>query len=168
MRMFYGRWPRAKMPERFWMKARKARGCWEWLGSLHPDGYGMFSVKRDGQWRAEKTHRIAWEIAHGRRPPRFGVIMHSCDNPKCVRPGHLRLGTQQENIADMNAKGRRNGLNGGRHRWAKMSDADAQYIKLLRALHGRQDGVVLAISRHVGVSVDAAQKVVSGRAWRHI
>ncbi len=76
--------------------------CWPWLGSKRRRGYGMISVRG----RLASAHRVAWELANGRRVPRGLVIMHRCDNPACCNPRHLIAATQKENIADMIAKGR--------------------------------------------------------------
>lgn len=81
--------------------ARRDDGCWVWLGAKDRDGYGRVMV--DG--RTMGAHRIAYEESHGPVPDGL-VVMHSCDNPSCVNPDHLRVGTQAENIQDRDAKGR--------------------------------------------------------------
>lgn len=92
--------------KRFW--SRVGRGddgeCWLWLGASNRGGYGVFNIPRirPGPLAA---HRVAYAVAHGRLPA-GRVVMHICDNPPCVNPTHLRLGTQQENQRDMIAKGR--------------------------------------------------------------
>jgi len=75
--------------------------CHEWTAHLVSSGYGGFKYKRK-QWLA---HRFTYILHHG-EIPKGKVIMHKCDNKKCVNPDHLKLGTQVENIADMVAKGR--------------------------------------------------------------
>lgn len=83
-------------------------GCWDWLGTPS-QLYGLFSVK--GQPR--KAHRISYELAYGRIPDGM-VILHRCDNPRCVRPEHLCASTQRDNVLDMDAKGRRRNQNSRR------------------------------------------------------
>ncbi len=91
---------------RFWSKVQKAEGdaCWEWTSTLFSSGYGAFKV--DDLER--QAHRVSYEMHHG--VSLFGresdLVMHSCDNPRCVNPAHLSLGTDATNIADMIAKGR--------------------------------------------------------------
>ena len=87
--------------ERFWQKVRVEDGCWEWTASRHYKGYGWFRVGD----RMEKAHRVSYLLHHGPIPEGMSVL-HKCDNPACVRPDHIFLGTQQENIADMVRKGR--------------------------------------------------------------
>lgn len=93
--------------ERFWSKVRIGDGCWEWQATRLPRGYGQFQFKLDGgKWRHHGAHRVAWMLERGPIPP--GVqVCHRCDNPRCVRPSHLFLGTAADNVRDMDRKGRR-------------------------------------------------------------
>lgn len=90
--------------ERFWSKAEVGakEDCWPWGASMNPNGYGWFRV--DG--RSQLAHRIAWRIEHGEVPAGM-CILHHCDNPSCVNPDHLFVGTQRDNIRDMDKKRRR-------------------------------------------------------------
>jgi len=88
--------------ERFWVKVAKGDGCWLWQAAKGRRGYGVFQL--DG--RARKAHQVAYELSVGPIPS-GKILLHVCDEPSCVRPSHLRPGTQKENVADMDAKGRR-------------------------------------------------------------
>lgn len=88
--------------DRFWEKVQKTDGCWLWLGAKNRKGYGDFYVSRASH---QQAHRFSWE--HHRGPiPNGKQVCHSCDEPSCVNPDHLWLGTTQENTADMLRKGR--------------------------------------------------------------
>ena len=89
---------------RFWARVRRddsEDGCWVWTGSLMTRGYGRLWVKG----RREGAHRVAYEIAYGPFDKALRVL-HHCDNPPCVRPKHLFLGTQLDNMRDAARKGR--------------------------------------------------------------
>ena len=81
----------------FWRKVSFGSGCWEWQGLTNDAGYGRY-----GQ---QLAHRVAFELMRGPVPAGF-VLMHKCDNRRCVRPGHLKPGTQAQNLVDMAKKGR--------------------------------------------------------------
>lgn len=91
-------------------------GCWNWTGTKNAKGYGRIAGEIDGQRVVENgrqmlAHRVSWMLHVGPIPQGPGahgtVVLHTCDNPGCVNPQHLRLGTQSDNVKDMIAKGRK-------------------------------------------------------------
>lgn len=93
---------------KFWMKVKKIpNGCWEWQASTNKNGYGRFQIHP----KTYKAHRISYFLIHGDIPA-DKVVCHRCDNPRCVNPFHLFLGTCKENTHDMISKGRLNRFRG--------------------------------------------------------
>lgn len=96
------------LEERFKAKYRvdAITGCWLWVGAIGAHCYGH--IKSAG--KAERAHRVSWELHNGPIPKSDGhnviCVLHKCDTPTCVNPGHLFLGTQADNMADRDAKGR--------------------------------------------------------------
>ena len=90
--------------DRWLDKVEKTDSCWNWTGVINRR-YGSFRRFLDGKWKMYKAHRYAYEYYKGEIPKGM-FVCHSCDNPKCVNPEHLWLGTQKENIQDMIQKGR--------------------------------------------------------------
>jgi hypothetical protein len=95
--------PPAEPIERFWAKVRITPGCWLWMAAVNDRGYGRFTLDRTG--KLIPAHRFAWSAENGPIPPGL-LVCHSCDNPPCVNPAHLWLGTQSDNMIDCLAKGR--------------------------------------------------------------
>ena len=91
---------------RFWAKVQKTDSCWLWTAAKNRFGYGRFMLNG----KVVRAHRVAWTLAYGQIPEGAGFhgtcVLHLCDNPMCVNPSHLVLGTQGENCRDMASKGR--------------------------------------------------------------
>lgn len=88
---------------RFWIKALPIpfHECWEWSANSYSNGYGQFQLNG----KPHLAHRIAYELVNGPIPKGL-VVRHKCDNPSCIKPEHLELGTQFDNIRDMVKRGR--------------------------------------------------------------
>ena len=146
---------------RFWEKVRIGwpNDCWLWQASTNEYGYGRFRVGA----RLVKAHRYALLAAHGRLDDERHVL-HSCDNPPCCNPRHLRLGTQAENVADMHARGRNGQPKGETHCHAKLTDDAVREIRRLLAGGVRQREIAAAY----GVAAQQISEIKLDKAWRHV
>lgn len=163
--------------KRFWDKVKKTDQCWLWLGGKDKKGYGKFSVgpshKEDGTRRNSmvSAHRFSYELEGGSIPsgPGFhGVcVLHSCDNPSCVRPSHLFLGTNADNVHDMDTKGRRITVakKGSGHANAVLDEDSVKEI----VRKNRYEGISQAqLSRDYGVCASTVNHIFTGRLWGHL
>lgn len=142
--------------EFFESRVRKGDGCWEWQGSIKDNGYGRMDRGR-GQVLA---HRFAFEVFVGAIPPEM-FVCHHCDNPSCVRPDHLFLGTSLDNARDAAAKRRMRG--GPRHTGAMLSWDDVDMIRRIEPSGHRE---VDALAEELGVSRGAVYRVLGRRTYR--
>ena len=115
-----------KHTKRFWSKIprRETNQCWEWTGSKNRKGYGYITIAK----RHFAAHRLAWELTIGAIPPGL-CCCHHCDNPGCVNPAHLFLGTHDDNMADCKAKNRQ--TQGSRNPASKLLESDVLEIRTL-------------------------------------
>lgn len=153
----------------FWRKVDigEPNDCWEWTGHRDRQGYG----------RAMKSflaHRGSFELAHGPIPEGL-CVLHRCDNPPCVNPAHLLLGTKRDNAQDAIAKGRWAPQMLPEHRHvhtlacahpgAKLSADD---VRLLRALYAAGGESYRSLAARFGVSKRAVEAVLSGETWKYV
>lgn len=148
---------------RFWAKVLKLdSGCWEWQAA-RLNGYGVFHP-RHGQTCG--AHRFSFELENGAIPNGLHVL-HKCDNPPCVNPTHLFLGTQQDNNADCRKKGRfRVGARkrGEAHKWAT-----TKVHQVLAARRLRVEGLSYSqIAKELGLRRAHVIKLVKRQSWAHI
>lgn len=94
------------LEDRFLQKVLKTENCWEWIGSKIPNGYGKIMVKIEKKkYKYQYAHRVSYEIYIGKINNNL-CVLHRCDNPSCVKPEHLFLGTQKDNMEDRERKNR--------------------------------------------------------------
>jgi len=146
---------------RFFSHVVKDGDCWVWTGCQHKFGYGRFRTPAATVY----AHRWAYELWHG-PVPAGKYVLHSCDNPPCVNPDHLRAGSQAENFQEAVDKGRfdyaaRKMPVGEQHHAAKLTEAD---VRAIRAAAGsqRQIGVMY------GISQAAVHNIRARKTWQHV
>lgn len=114
---------RSQTIERFWSLVKKTKTCWLWQGYLDANGYGVTSIGN----KKRLAHRLAFELSHPDEPIGKLFVLHKCDNPQCVRPQHLFLGTHQDNVDDMHSKKR--GVYGEKHTKATLTTRQVESIR---------------------------------------
>lgn len=106
---------RANALRAFWTRVTPVGECWLWTGDHDFKGYGIVRWDDLGRPRRRRAHRVAWELANGSAVPEGMYVLHSCDNPPCIAPDHLFVGTLSDNSRDMWSK--------GRHPWTRRAKA---------------------------------------------
>ncbi len=134
------------------LTAITAAGCWEWTGAKALQGYGVIRVQVGGKSKLLRVPRIMCEAVHGPCPEGKDRVLHSCDNPPCANPDHLRWGTAQENIQDAIQRGR------------LASKLDPDRVRSIRQ-DPRNHQLIAA---DYGVSDALIDQVKSGKAWGHV
>lgn len=169
--------------KRFWLQVNK-RGpihptlktrCWEWTGNLtgsKPFKYGCIYVDNKGI----RSHRFSWMIHFGDLLPEIKVC-HHCDNPKCVNPQHLFIGTSQDNAIDMVSKGRQNDIVGEMNGNAILTNEDVlsirrrfklkHHIGPLRRSFGWVSNARM-LAQEFNITQEHVRAVARGRAWKHL
>lgn len=138
--------------DRFWSRVDKvpnAHGCWEWLGPVSSNGYGIVYV--DG--RSVGAHRAAWYFTHSEWP--YPMLRHACDNRSCVNPSHLTVGTHKENMRDLTSRDRQA---------SKLTVPDVRRIKQQIANGARN----VDLAREYDVAPNTIRSIRLGRNWKHV
>lgn len=153
----------AQDADRFWSKVDKSDGCWLWRGALFSNGYGQVSRTGGGIG----AHRVSWFLAYGPIPDGL-FVCHRCDNPPCVNPDHLFLGTAKDNRLDMMSKGKTTRpsqpVRGEMHFWAKLTEDDVRSIRDLAAIGQTQR----AIAGQFHIAPSRVCDIVNRRSWAHV
>lgn len=145
--------------ERFWKKIKKEESCWIWTAAKLPRGYGFIGKGGRGNGYIY-AHRLSY-ILHKGDIPKGMFILHSCDNPSCVNPDHLFLGTQMDNMKDMRTKDR--GTQGDSHPNAIITKQIASSIRE----EYKKGGTSLSIlGRKYGICFQHVHDIIKNKIWR--
>lgn len=148
--------------ERFWKQVVIVpydNGCWLWSGHTNQKGYGQIGRGAAGAGEI-KAHALSWIIHYG-RIPEGKCVLHRCDNPPCVNPNHLWIGTRLDNNRDSVSKGRNQ--RGEKHRFSKFTNQDINDIRSLWPQMNQAD-----LARRYNVNWSAIWKIVHKKTWKHI
>lgn len=156
------------LPCAFWSRVdrRTSDECWPWVGGKDAHGYGAIGFKA----KKYKAHRVSLDLKLGRSLPPEECATHSCDNPICVNPNHLRPGSRGDNVREAHQKGRGSRPPRNRHLVGEASPnaklTTCQVLDLLRAnANGESVG---SISRRLGVKYITIYAIVNRTNWRHL
>ena len=141
---------------RFWDKVEKTDTCWNWNASLDRWGYGRLKVC--GKFKG--AHRVSYTLHYG-DDPKGKMVLHDCDNPKCVNPKHLRLGTAQDNMDDMKKR--------KRHKVAKENvKMTVDQVRDLRRLWMFKGWTYDKLGKKFGISHTQAWKIATRKSWCYV
>lgn len=142
--------------DRFMSKVeRDVAGCWKWIGASLPRGYGRFYYKG----KARYAHRVSLMMFGNVDVPDDKLVMHSCDNPNCVNPDHLSIGTQFDNMRDASKKGRTinpSDWKGTKNPKSKISDSQRLEI-ISKSIKGEKNR---SIANEYGVTITRVQQII--------
>ena len=141
---------------RFWPFVKKMEGCWEWMGKRGPKGYGIFNYN----YRSVNAQRISWMINNGPIPNKL-LVCHRCDNPPCVNPEHLFIGTHQNNMDDRQRKGRT--LSGEKHyettlTWQEVHKIRTEYVPI--------KGNMVKLAEKYSVHPSVVSNIIHRKTWK--
>lgn len=147
-----------KTERKFWERVDMSGDCWEWQRATTGEGYGNLWI--DG--KNVRAHRYSYSLAHGPIPEGM-CICHHCDNPVCVRPSHLFMGTNGDNIRDAFAKGKFD-RRGEKNANSKLCADDVHKIRQLYSIGIPQS----MLTKAWGISHPHINRIVHNKCWRHI
>lgn len=142
---------------RFWRKVSKTDSCWLWTGAKNKDGCGRIGTIGG---KLEKASRVSYSLKYGNIPSGM-FVCHRCDNPRCVRPGHLFLGTPRDNTLDMVAKGRGRWLCGESSPVSKITERQA--LAILKGTRTQK-----TIAKQYGISQAHVSSIKRRIVWKHL
>lgn len=148
--------------KRFWDKVNKKSNdeCWEWQASKNRIGYGTISIKH----KARLAHRVSWAVCNGQICEGL-CVCHTCDNPGCVNPAHLFLGTMKDNVRDRDRKGRGVNLVGEKHGCHKLTEKQVIEIREKYIQHKYNSTM---LSKEYSVTKNMIHLIVTYKNWKHV
>ena len=141
---------------------KSENGCWNWIGTKRGKSGGVYYGGTNIGRKSVLAHRASYEFYVGEIPSGM-LVCHKCDNPQCVNPEHLFLGTHSDNAMDMSLKNR--GTNGEKNKNSKLTDNKVMEIRFAGKLRNmRQKDIAYVF----GVSEKAVHKIINNKTWKHL
>lgn len=139
------------------MDIPRQNGCITYLGAISKNGYGVFDINR----KSHSAHRISYKIFVG-KIPEGKMVLHKCDNPKCVAPQHLFIGTAKDNVKDMIEKKRNHSNAGENHGMAKLTLTQVNQIRslIIKGIKRKE------IANMYGISTATVADIKYGKSWK--
>lgn len=147
---------------KFWQRVEKTDSCWLWSGCIGANGYGLFYLNG----KQVLSHRVSY-LLHSGGIPDGKFVLHNCpsgDNPKCVNPAHLWIGTNKDNMIDKCIKGRANAPRGERSAFSKLTEDGVKEIRQQVALGVSQTEMAIRF----GINTGTVCRIVHGEKWKHV
>ena len=141
--------PEEQDKKRFWSKVKKTDTCWNWIASCNQSGYGRIGISG----KLITAHRYSWEIQNG-KIPKGKLVLHKCDNSKCVNPDHLFIGTDKDNMDDMNKKHRGH------------NKLTANQVREIKRKYIRGKITCEMLGKEYGVNKSSINEIVRGKSYR--
>lgn len=152
--------------ERFWKRIKKTDTCWLWQGGKFKSGHGNMWLA--GHHQANYAHRIMWFLTYGSLPEAPLCILHNCpegDNPACVNPEHLWVGTKDDNNKDKANKGRCNSPKGEDNNFSVLTEAQ---VKEIRAAYATGHISQVELAKQYGITQGGISLIVLRKNWKHV
>jgi len=161
--------PRKNQVDKFWENVTKTNGCWLWEGHTSHNGYGRLHIYINDKRKIVPAHRLSWEIHNGPVPKGI-LVLHKCDNPPCVNPDHLFLGTNKDNTQDSLMKGRACLTNCKPQKGEKNGSAilNENMVESVRYQRKNYNYTFKELAGLFNISPSQIANIIHGRSWRNI
>lgn len=153
-----------ELRDRFLKKVIKSKNCWQWNAAKSAKGYGYIGVRGKDGWKTKYAHRISYELFRG-KIPRGLLVLHKCDNPGCVNPKHLFIGTDMDNCRDKINKGRLFIPHGESNGNSKLT---LKQVKKIRLLYSTGRYFHKDLAKQFGVKKSSIGHIVNNQSWNEL
>lgn len=148
----------------FWKRVEKTDNCWIWRGGVNSRGYGNFAFRKNGKVINNRAHRFAYILSEGKVPLNL-MVCHKCNNPLCVRPDHLYMGSGSDNVQDAIISGLWNPPQGEKNGMSKLTEKE---VRKIRKMFASGNYYQKELANIFGVMRENISQIVNKRSWAHI